>query len=299
MPGIFYEPISRKRFLQTAATAAGAILLAPGESESRAGDESSGALRVALLSDTHIPADPANEYRGFRPVENLTQVVGQVVAADPGLTIIDGDAARLDGQADDYRSLRQLLAPVAARAPVCVGLGNHDDRANFFRIFPVNERQETAVKGKHVAVIEKAGLRFIVLDSLMYVNKVAGLLGKSQRTWLDQFLRQCDPLPTMLFVHHTLGDGDGDLLDVDRMFRIVEPHAHVKAIFYGHSHRFAVDRHENIQLINLPAVGYNFVDSEPVGWVEGNFTRTGVDLKLWAIGGNTEGHDQTTSVTWA
>src|SRR2546422_5539601 len=45
--------------------------------------------------------------------------------------------------------------------------------------------------------------------------------------------------PTLLFVHHTLGDGDGELLDVQRLFELVRPQRKVKAIFYGHSHKYA------------------------------------------------------------
>ena len=40
-------------------------------------------LRLALLSDTHIPADPADGYRGFSPVDNLAKVVPQVLPRRP------------------------------------------------------------------------------------------------------------------------------------------------------------------------------------------------------------------------
>jgi 3',5'-cyclic-AMP phosphodiesterase len=36
----------------------------------------------------------------------------------------------------------------------------------------------------------------------------------------------------------------------------------------------------------LPAVGYNFRDQDPVGWVEADFTTAGVDLTLHASAGN-------------
>ena len=80
-------------------------------------------------------------------------------------------------------------------------------------------------------------MRYILLDSLMQTKFSAGLLGKAQRLWLKRFLDSAEGMPTLLFVHHTLDDGDISLLDVDRMFRIIEPHRMVKAIVYGHSHR--------------------------------------------------------------
>jgi hypothetical protein len=81
MPGLFYEPIDRKTFLATATRMAGAAALTPLASASQAADVPVDEVHIALLSDTHIPADPANEYRGFRPVDNLRQIVPQVSIA--------------------------------------------------------------------------------------------------------------------------------------------------------------------------------------------------------------------------
>ncbi len=299
MPGLFYRPMSRKTFLNTSAKMVGAVALAHRPGRLLAADRPSVSAHLALLSDTHIPADATDGYRGFRPVDNLQQVVPQVVAAAPDAVIIDGDAARLTGQEDDYQSLKNLLAPLAARSPVYIGLGNHDDRGNFYRVFDDAGNDAAPVNGKHVAVIDRGGLRFIVLDSLLYVDKTAGLLGKAQRTWLTRFLRESGDRPHVLFVHHTLGDGDGDLLDVDRLFGIIEPHRKVKALFYGHSHRWTFDRRKHIHLVNLPAVGYNFADSEPVGWIDARFSADGAELTLHAIGGNRDGDGKTTTITWA
>ena len=60
-----------------------------------------------------------------------------------------------------------------------------------------------------------------------------------------------------------------------------------------------ISLYNGLQLINLPAVGYNFVDTEPVGWVDSVWTDEGVDLTLRSIGGNQAANGQTTSVHWA
>jgi hypothetical protein len=54
----------------------------------------------------------------------------------------------------------------------------------------------------------------------------------------------------------------------------------VKAIFYGHSHVWEFKQHDRLQLVNLPAVGYNFKDGDPVGWVDARFDPNGVSLTL-------------------
>ena len=46
------------------------------------------------------------------------------------------------------------------------------------------------------------------------------------------------------------------------------------------------------------ALGYNFADHAPVGWVEATLSADGGDFKLHAIGGNTEGDGKVTSVSW-
>ena len=298
MPGLFFQPLDRQRFLGTAARVAAAGALLPWASGVSADQADSDEAHVALLSDTHIPADAANEYRGFRPVDNLRQIVPQVVAAQPQAVILNGDAARLTGQLDDYTALKELLAPIASEAPIHIGLGNHDDRKNFFRVFP-DDSNTAAVGGKHVSVLELGPVRMILLDSLLYVDKVAGLLGKAQRNWLAEFLQSSDDRPHVLVVHHTLGDGDGDLLDVDRLFAIIGKHPKVKAVFYGHSHVYAQSQRDHIQLINLPAVGYNFGDGQPVGWVDARFSRQGVAMTLHAIGGNRAGDGKTINVAWS
>ncbi len=299
MPGIFHTPISRKRFLAASAGLAGATL------QARHGyaDPGSDAARLALLSDTHIPKNESEGYRGFIPAENLRKVAAQVAEqlghGSGQAAIINGDAARLVGEVDDYVVLRQLLGPIADQMPIHIGLGNHDDRKNFFEVFPQNEDSDSAVKGKHVTQFERAGTRFVVLDSLLYVNKVAGLLGKSQRVWLERFLGESDDRPVVFFVHHSLGDGDGDLLDFDRVFEVMRPHRKVKAVFYGHSHTYHVDQREHVYLINQPAIGYNFNDAQPVGWLNATFTQKGVSMTLNAVGGNQKADGETKEIEWA
>ena len=179
-----------------------------------------------------------------------------------------------------------------------MALGNHDNRENFVKVFNEVPGEKQPIKGKHVVVVNKPPARLIILDSLFYVNKVPGLLGKAQRQWLENYLKECDDTPTILCFHHTLGDDDGDLLDVPRLFSTIKPIRKVKAIVYGHSHAYGFSEFEGIHLINLPAVGYNFSDAEPVGWVEAKLTAKGGDFTLHAIAGNKNKDRSLTKLTW-
>ncbi len=299
MPGFFYQPHSRRNFLaRTGKTLAALSLASPLRALAQNDPAAADILHLGLISDTHIPADPENNYRHFYPVKNLQAVVPQILQSAPEAVLLDGDAARLTGELEDYQALRELLEPLAAQAPIYIGLGNHDDRENFFKVFKYPPKIERSVPGKHVLVLEWAPIRIVLLDSLLYPNKTPGLLGKAQRTWLAGFLEKSDNRPTVIFVHHTLGDRDGDLLDVERLFRIIQPQAKVKAVFYGHSHEYSFMERDGIHLVNMPAVGYNFSDAEPVGWMDARFSTKGVELVLHAIGGNREKDGERTLLTW-
>ena len=255
-------------------------------------------VRWAFLADTHIAEDPAHEYRGFRPSEHLRAVVSQMAETDPAGAVLVGDAARMEGKPGDYRQLKALLQPIQAEVPVAVALGNTDSRTSFLAEFSESPGAPAHVTGRHIRVIEAGPMRYILLDSLMQTRFSPGLLGKAQRLWLEQFLASAESIPTLLFVHHTLDDGDISLLDVERMFRIVQPHRMVKAIVHGHSHRYRFDVREGIHLINLPAVAYHFADTEPLGWVEARLSGEGADFKLRAVAGNTAANGQETSLRW-
>ena len=257
-----------------------------------------GATRWAFLADTHIPADIDDNYRGFYPYQNLQKIVPDIISASPEGVTIAGDLARLMGELGDYANLKKLLNPLAEKTPVFMALGNHDNRDNFIKVFKETPGEKQPIKGKHVVVVNKAHARLIILDSLLYANKVPGLLGKAQRQWLETYLGKCDDTPTILCFHHTLGDEDGDLLDVPRLFRMIDPIRKVKAIVYGHSHAYGFSQFEGIHLINLPAVGYNFSDAEPVGWVEAHLRNQGGDFVLHAAGGNKDRDGHTTRLTW-
>lgn len=293
MPGIFYQPINRKQFLKASIGLAGAAASAPLPAFGT--EARPQATQWAFLSDTHIAGDKEETYRGFKPYQNLRAVVPQVQTAAPQGVIINGDVARLAGEPADYQLVRELLNPLAQRTPVHMTMGNHDDRTNFFTAFP---SAKTLVEEKYVHVIEDSSVRMILLDSLLYVDKVVGLLGKIQRSWLEMFLDSTDPRPTLIFVHHTLGDDDHDLQDVERMFGIIGPRRSVKAVLYGHSHQYRYTQRDGIHLINLPAVGYNFSDEEPIGWLEAKLSKRGGSFTLRAVGGNQANDGQTVKLDW-
>lgn len=300
MPIIAGRSPTRRDFLKTLGASAGAALAAGCARVPFLRLRAPKLARWALLADTHVSLDPKETYRDFVIDDNMITTVRQIVGADPDGVVIAGDLARLTGRLDDYVMLWRLLKPLRERMPVAMALGNHDDRKNFRKMFRLHPGKRAPVSDKHVLIIdiEPARLRFLILDSLRQVNETAGTLGEAQRRWLKRFLDRADRRPTFLFFHHPPSSGKGDLLDYEQLFEIILPRKQVKAVFYGHTHVYRFSKVEDLDLINIPAIGYNFSDRVPVGWIEAYMTSEGGDFILRAIGGNMADNGKTTSLAW-
>ena len=284
--------VDRRGFLkQTAAAAALWAFAKPLRADA--------AFRVALLSDTHIAADPKDTFRGFSPHANLRKAVDQVSAGQFQMLLINGDMARLLGKPEDYKAFNSFIDPLAEKIPLVATLGNHDDRKNARAALTRRAGEIEPVQQKLVTTVDAGDLRFILLDSLLATNVTPGQLGKSQRTWLSEYLDAQAAKPVVAFVHHQPDpDNDNALVDANRLLEILAPRPAVKALVFGHTHVYSLDKFKDIHLINLPAVSYNFADGNPVGWMEGTFSKQGLDLKLHAFAGEMKDDGKSVNLSW-
>ncbi|MCB1022574.1 MAG: metallophosphoesterase [Acidobacteria bacterium] len=224
------------------------------------------ASHFALLADLHLSADASVEYDGFRPLDNCARAVEQALAAGVEGALADGDLAWANGEAGDYDRVAEMLAPLSERAPVVLAPGNHDRRDRLLRRFHP-EAYSLNDPAKLITVVDTPRARLMLLDSLYRTDVVPGLLGQAQRHWLGATLDSAPDRPTLLFVHHPLGEDDGALLDAPRLLSIVEPRRQVKAVFTAHDHVWRLGREGDLHVVKLPAVGFPFLPTEPTGWV--------------------------------
>ena len=74
-------------------------------------------LRIAQISDCHLPASPDIDYRWLDSYANLELVIGKVKEFEPDLIIASGDLSE-DSSPSSYAALKtyfeQLYAPVLA-----------------------------------------------------------------------------------------------------------------------------------------------------------------------------------------
>ena len=254
--------------------------------------------RWAFLSDTHIAADPENNYRSHYPYRNLEKAFAQIASDLPEGIVVTGDIARLTGQMGDYENFRKLLMPSVSTRPIYLALGNHDSRTHFLDVFETAAGQAQAVKGKHIVTVDAGPARFVLLDSLFLTNETPGLLGKVQRTWLQRYLQTCDDKPVILFFHHSLRDEDGELLDAPRLLDLIQPIAKVKALVYGHSHEYAFSDHKGMHLIDLPASATTSTTVTQWAGSRCDWPVTAASFILHAVGGNREIDGRVTPLHW-
>jgi hypothetical protein len=257
----------------------------------------------ALVSDTHIAADPKATNLKQTMAENLRATIVDILAqpSAPQGVVIDGDLALKNGQPGDYATLLGLLDPLRrAGIPIHMGLGNHDDRAHFRAALSAQPPVDATVLDRHVTVVQGPGVRLVLLDSLDQTDVTPGVLGERQLGWLARTLDSEAETPTMLFVHHNLTVLKGGLSDTPALLAMIWPRRQVKAVIYGHSHQWMSAREPigQVHLVNLPAVAYAFHEQQPLGWVRCAVKADGVEMELRCIGGDPTKDRQRLDLAW-
>lgn len=291
----------RRTFLRRAALAGAALFAARRLPAAEAGASS----RWALLSDTHIGPKPESVARETNMADHLRAVVKEITAlpAAPAAVFINGDCALKAGLVDEYATFTPLLQPLtAARLPVHMTLGNHDDRANFWRALNVASDAARPVQTKHISVIESAHANWFLLDSLDVVDKPPGKLDTAQRNWLAKALDERKSKPALVMVHHNIHldptKPNSALLDTNELFDVLLPRKQVKALFYGHSHRWELKEKDGLHLVNLPAVAYAFAKDQPTGWVDCLLKPGSATLELRSLDEQHPAHGKKTELKW-
>ena len=297
---IHLGPITRRRFLSATLSAAWAVGLRRGF----AAQSEPGGDRWALLADPHIAADSALMVRKTQMAANLRQVVARLTALEGRLSgvIIDGDCAYLQGEVGDYAQLTGLLRPLReAGNRVHLTLGNHDQRENFDRALGGDATLETAVPGRHVALLPSRQANWFLLDSLEKTNQTPGLLGTAQLEWLTRALDAHPDRPAIVVGHHQVEKGEvkSGLRDGIQLLEILEPRRQVKAYVFGHTHNWSLQRTDaGIHLINLPPVAYVFTEGKPSGWVEARVHEKGMQLRLECLDAKHPEQGTTVDLDW-
>lgn len=281
--------LDRRGFLTVAAA---------GASVTRAWAATNAPATWALLSDPHIDADlNAMDSSGANIYTNVSRSVGQIPASGAQICVVPGDVSHIYGYPADYTAFRQLTTSIANRMPMLLTVGNHDNRTNFSRgIATAGVNQ--GVSGRLVLVLDYNDWRVIMLDSLLATNEPEGWVGSTQRAWLQKLLSRDKSTRTLIFVHHDPGNTDISMADAAQFLNVVVPARQVKAVFFGHQHKYRVTTTSGLHLVQLPSSAYAFDAADPIGWVKMGLSSSGARLTLFANDGNLSGNGADTNLVW-
>ena len=125
---------------------------------------------AVLLSDIHICGelvDGKSKYYPYNPT-CLKLRIAEILQMRPlpANVLVFGDVAWDHGLEEDYRYAAELLSELEqAGIKVTLGMGNHDRRAPFFKVFS-EYAKSTKVEGRVVSLVEMPDFDFVMLDSL-------------------------------------------------------------------------------------------------------------------------------------
>ncbi len=206
------------------------------------------------LSDSHLSADPAAEYRGQNADANLGRLLPACRLLAPDGLILSGDVAE-DGSPEAYRRALQRtegLAPQTGWIP-----GNHDDREVMSDIF------EPAGYASG-PVLEWGQWQIALLDSAK-PDRPEGHLDEDRLAPLESLSGE---RPAMVFVHHQPLQVDSPWIDKypltepDRLWARLSPET-VKIVAFGHVHQAFSGEHGGIGCLSAPSTVANSQPGSP------------------------------------
>lgn len=232
-------------------------------------------MRFIQLTDTHLLDHADGTLRGLNTAQSLAAVVAHIRAREPRIDgiLATGDLSH-DGGAPSYRRFMQLIAPL--NAPIYCLPGNHDALDVFAH----------ALQGPHThsgGRLLADHWQLVFLDSTV-PDAVHGHLRPSELARLDTALREHPHRHALICLHHQpvpVGSAWLDELMLDNakgLFEIVDRHAHIRGMLWGHVHQTVDTTRKDVRLLASPSTCIQFkpncddftLDDRPPGyrWLE-------------------------------
>ncbi|RQR49033.1 phosphodiesterase [Burkholderia sp. Bp9140] len=214
-------------------------------------------MLLAQISDLHIKRPGQLAYRRVDTAAALARCVAKLNALvpRPDAVLVTGDLTDF-GHDDEYRHLRDLLAPL--EIPYYLMVGNHDDREGLRRAFA--DRPELQ-GGEFVQyALDVGAVRVLALDSQV-PGTSHGDLCEARLAWLAAQLDAARDRPVIVALHHppfASGIGHMDALRLApaaaaKLDALLRGYPNVERVLCGHVHRTMFTRFGGTLASAVPA----------------------------------------------
>ena len=207
---------------------------------------------VAQITDLHLGFEPdvpdeLNRQRLDRVIAVLAGIEPQ-----PDLLLVTGDVVE-HGDVKSYAQFREAIA--ALSFPVCLAMGNHDDREAYRQVFPRAPSSDGFIQ----YAIEDHPVRVLVLDTLE-TGRHGGGFCEVRAAWLKARLEEAPERPTLIALHHPpIETGHSWMTEnpnaawIKRLKACIDGRSNIVALVSGHLHRPVVTRWAGTVLAVCPA----------------------------------------------
>ena len=223
-------------------------------------------MQILQITDPHLYGSAGGALRGVETDSSLRTVLEDAFSQDADYAAILATGDLVQDDPSGYLRFKSIFANL--RKPVLCVPGNHDE--------PEAMRLSLAQEPFQYCGTRTIGAwNFIMLDSYD-PGHVGGRLCADELARLDRALAD-SPAHALVCLHHhpvAMGsrwlDGIG-LANADEFWRIIDSHAHVRGVVWGHVHQAHDGERNGVRLFGTPSTCAQFlpgsdryaVDSRP------------------------------------
>jgi len=216
-------------------------------------------MRIAHISDFHLPTRPGQSVNDALPDANLIEAVAVLKqqAPKPELVVLGGDMLE-DGQKGNYEVIAELFKDI--QVPLHTVVGNHDD-------LKALKKSSLLEKAKHYqgyGSFDHGNLHLVLLNTAG-TGKSHGNIEEEQLLWLSEDLWANRNKPVLIFMHHHPIDSGIPWLDKMKLenadaFWDIVPHYsnNILGVFFAHLHIQISTVIRGVLVASSPAVCFQY-----------------------------------------
>jgi len=242
-------------------------------------------MRIAHISDFHLPTKPGQSVNNTLPDANLIEAVAVLKqqTPKPDLIVLGGDMLE-DGQKGNYEAIAELFNDI--QVPLHTVVGNRDD-------LKALKKSSLVEKGKNYpgyGSFDHGKLHLIFLNTAG-TGKSLGNIEEEQLLWLSEDLWANHDKPILMFMHHHPIDSGIPWLDkmklenADTFWEIVPPYSkNILGVFFAHLHIQVSTAVRGVLVASPPAVCFQYSGNSDSSKEELSAEQPGfnlIDIKDW------------------